>query len=88
MFEQFEVAKALRSFPAVDVFIAHNSPAGFHERDPDVHRGFEGFSDYIDRVQPRYFLHGHQHVNQVSQKGETTIIGVFGEATINLEIGR
>ncbi len=88
MFEQFEVTKALRTFPAVDVFVAHNSPAGFHERDSDVHRGFEAFSDYIDRVQPRYFLHGHQHVNKVSQRGETTIIGVFGEATINLEIGR
>ena len=88
MFEQFEVTKALRSFPAVDVFVAHNSPTGFHERDSDVHQGFEAFADYIDRVQPRYFLHGHQHVNQVSQKGETTIIGVFGEATIDLEIGR
>ena len=29
MFEQFEVTKALRSFPAVDVFVAHNSPRDF-----------------------------------------------------------
>ena len=88
MFEQFEVTKALRSFPAVDVFVAHNSPTGFHERDSDVHQGFEAFTDYIDRVQPEYFIHGHQHVNEVSQRGETSIIGVFGEAAINLNIGR
>ena len=88
MFEQFEVTQALRSFPAVDVFVAHNSPMGFHERDPDVHQGFEGFADYIDRVRPRYFLHGHQHVNQLSQLGETTIIGIFGEAALDLEFGR
>jgi Icc-related predicted phosphoesterase len=88
MFEQFEVARALRSFPAVDVFVAHNSPTGFHERDSEVHQGFEAFTDYIDRVQPAYFIHGHQHVNQVSQRDGTSIIGVFGEAAINLKIGR
>lgn len=88
MFEQFEVTRALRSFPAVDVFVAHNSPTGFHERDLAVHQGFEAFADYIDRVQPAYFIHGHQHVNELSLRGETSIIGVFGEAAFNLEIGR
>ena len=72
MFEQSEVAKTLRSFPAVDVFVAHNSPAGIHERDSEVHQGFEAFTEYIDRVQPAYFIHGHQHVNEVSQRGETS----------------
>lgn len=86
MFEQFEVTKALRSFPAVDVFVAHNSPTGFHERDSDVHQGFDAFTEYIDRVQPAYFIHGHQHVNKVSQSGETSNIGVFGEARLKLEI--
>lgn len=87
LFEQFEVTRALRSFPKVDVFVAHNSPAGFHERDTDVHQGFEAFADYIDRVQPAYFIHGHQHVNQVSRRGMTSIIGVFGEASLKLSIG-
>ena len=85
MFEQFEVTQALRSFPAVDVFIAHNSPAGFHERDSDVHQGFQAFTEYIDRVQPAYFIHGHQHVNQMSHRGATSIIGVFGEVVLNLQ---
>ena len=46
--EQWEVANALHSFPVVDVFIAHNSPRGIHERDSDVHQGFDAFPDYID----------------------------------------
>lgn len=62
LYEQEEVRKALESFPRVDVFVAHNSPAGCHERDTEVHQGFEGFRDYILRARPKYFLHGHQHL--------------------------
>lgn len=86
LFEQQEVIRALRWFPAVDVFIAHNSPRGVHERDPDVHQGFDGFHDYIERVRPRYFIHGHQHTNRVTTREETTIIGVYGEAELELNL--
>ncbi len=87
MYEQSEVSKALNSFPAVDIFIAHNSPQGIHERDTDVHQGVEAFTEYIDRVQPAYFLHGHQHVNDFSQRGKTTIFGTFGVGLLELPIG-
>ena len=86
LYEQWEVEKALRSFPRVDVFVAHNSPRGIHERDTDVHQGFDAFADYIDRVQPGYFLHGHQHVNKITIRNGTKIIGVYGEKVIDLEI--
>lgn len=87
LYEQEEVRKALESFPRVDVFIAHNSPAGCHERDIEVHQGFEGFRDYILREQPRYFIHGHQHLSAVTLLGETTVIGVFGEILVDLQPG-
>ena len=64
LYEQSEVSAALREFPPVDVFVAHNSPRGIHERDGDVHQGFDGFIDYLDRVSPRYFLHGNQHLSR------------------------
>lgn len=75
----------LRHFPRVDVFVAHNSPRGVHERGGDTHQGFEGFLTYIESAQPRYFLHGHQHLRMVSRIGDTEIIGVFGEAALELE---
>lgn len=85
LYDQDEVVKVLRSFPRVDVFVAHNSPRGYYERDDDVHQGFEGFHDYILRAKPKYFLHGHQHLNERSIIGATTLIGVFGEAPITLD---
>lgn len=84
LYDQAEVSDSLGSFPRVDVFIAHNSPRGFHERGGDVHQGFNGFRDYIERVQPRYFFHGHQHTNQTTRIGKTELIGVFGELLIDL----
>ena len=84
LYDQTEVVRLLRSFPGVDVFVAHNSPKGFHERDHDVHQGFDGFLDYIERTQPRYFIHGHQHLNLTTKIGGTTLIGVYGEANIDI----
>ena len=85
LYGQAEVSELCSTFPHVDVFVAHNSPRGFHERGGDVHHGFDGFRDYIERVQPRYFFHGHQHLNQTTRIGETELIGVCGELLIELK---
>jgi uncharacterized protein len=84
LFEQDEVRNMLRNFPRVDVFVAHNSPAGVHERDLDVHQGFNAFMEYLLKHQPKFFIHGHQHVNRVTMIGDTQVIGVFGENLIEL----
>lgn len=79
LYEQNQVSAMLAQFPPVDVFIAHNSPKGIHERDLGIHQGFEAFIEYIDRAQPRYFFHGHQHKQKSTMRGNTEIIGVYGE---------
>jgi Icc-related predicted phosphoesterase len=79
MYTQDEAHQLLQNFPAVDVFIAHNSPRG-------IHQGFDAFLDYIDRVQPAYFLHGHQHCRDKSYRGNTCIMGVYGEKNFILDL--
>lgn len=78
LFEQEEVEHQLASFPAVDVFVAHNSPRLIHDRDDEVHLGFIAFSNYLNRTHPKYFLHGHQHHNVKTTVGSTWVIGTFG----------
>jgi uncharacterized protein len=85
LYTQEEVAERLRYFPRVDVFVAHNSPRHCHERGDDIHKGFDAFNDYIQRCQPRYFIHGHQHVNSVTRIGDTEVIGVYGKKQLYLE---
>lgn len=84
LFEQAEASTLMRAFPAVDVFVAHNSPSGIHERDNEVHQGFEGFVDYLNRAKPRVLIHGHQHLDLTTVHGETTIFSVYGEKIIEL----
>lgn len=78
LFAQDEVESALASFPRVDVFVCHNSPRLIHDKDDDVHVGFVALSNYISRHQPRYVLHGHQHVNQETLVQATRVIGTYG----------
>ena len=86
LYTQQQASKLLDRFPPVDVFLAHNSPWDVHERDKDIHQGFEAFRNYIERVQPRYFFHGHQHVNETTVMGKTQVVGVYGETELDLDI--
>lgn len=79
LYEQDEVEELLAGFPPVDIFVTHNSPRSIHERDEEVHVGFEAFNRYIERCHPRFLFHGHQHVDQETLVGHTQVIGVFGQ---------
>jgi Icc-related predicted phosphoesterase len=85
LYEQSEVERLLASFPPVDVFVAHNSPRHIHDREDDVHFGFEAFTRYIERTQPRVFIHGHQHIDRETLLGTTRIIGVYGQRRLDIQ---
>ncbi len=78
LYDQAEVEEFMASFPPVDVFVAHNSPRHLHDRDDDVHLGFEAFGPYIERARPQLFIHGHQHLNRETSIGTTRVVGVYG----------
>jgi len=84
LYDQREVDGFLAAFPGVDVFLSHNSPRGIHDREDEVHYGFNALSTYIARTQPRILLHGHQHVNDESIVGETRVVGVYGKQMIEI----
>jgi Icc-related predicted phosphoesterase len=78
LFENFEVERLLPDFPAVDIFVTHNSPRLVHDREDDVHMGFAAFNQYIQRAKPKIMLHGHQHENVESLISGTSVIGTYG----------
>lgn len=82
LFEQSEVESALAAFPRVDIFVSHNSPHRIHDRNDDVHIGFEAFNRYLTRAQPRYHFHGHQHLNVETTIASTRVIGVYGYTSV------
>lgn len=86
LYRQGEVEQALAPFPAVDVFLAHNSPRGIHDdiREDDAHIGFRAFGAYIARHRPRFLLHGHQHLSCRTVRDGCEVIGVYGHLLLDL----
>jgi Icc-related predicted phosphoesterase len=84
LYYQEEAEAFLAAFPAVDIFISHNSPRRVHDLEDEVHTGFSGLNLYIERAAPRLLLHGHQHQELETQVGRTRVIGVFGWRVIEV----
>ncbi len=85
LYEQEEVDIALSDFPAVDIFISHNSPRGIHDKEDGIHCGFDGLLAYIKRTQPKLLIHGHQHLKRKTQIGKTLALGVYGQRVLTME---
>ena len=84
LYEQDEAVTLLKDFPHVDVFVSHNSPRGIHDKEDEVHTGFEALSEYIRMQKPKVLIHGHQHVNSETEVGGTRVIGVYGHRVIEI----
>ena len=66
-----------------DVLVTHAPAANLGDGEDSFHEGFECFRKMIDRFQPRYHLHGHQHLSynigskRMLQHNQTTIVNGF-----------
>lgn len=78
MYSQEEALLICETFPKADILISHNSPKGIHDKPDLAHEGFWGLTSYIEKHQPRFAFHGHQHVNKKTSYGNTQVIGVYG----------
>lgn len=87
MLTQNEASLYCRSFDDVDILISHNSPKGIHDKPDIAHEGFEGLLEYIRDHQPKYAIHGHQHMNISTWVGETQVIGIYGGILLDTKTG-
>lgn len=84
LYDQEEVELILADFPAVDIFLSHNSPRGTHDKEDEVHYGFDALNTYIAQQKPSILVHGHQHVDVETRAGETRVIGLYGQKLIEI----
>ena len=81
--------RKIKKAGGVDIILAHAPARGYGDDDTPAHRGFGAFLPLIDELRPRYFVHGHVHLNynngsqRVYQRGNTTIINAFGRCVID-----
>ncbi len=65
----------------LDVLITHAPPFGIHDGRDVCHTGFHAFLTFMDRLRPRYLIHGHSHVHSqlqttTTQYGDTVVANV------------
>jgi len=59
----FKLWWKIHKHKGVDVVVSHAAPAGVGDADDYAHRGFESFLKFIDKYHPKYWIHGHVHMN-------------------------
>ncbi|MBR6208510.1 MAG: metallophosphoesterase family protein [Oscillospiraceae bacterium] len=83
-------APALWLGGGVDIVLAHAPIRGLGDQDDPAHRGFDSFRGLVERWHPRYFVHGHVHLNygykipRRSRLGDTEIINAYGYQFLEL----
>lgn len=59
----FKLKWKIRRLKGVDIVVSHAAPAGVGDAEDYAHRGFREFLRFIDRYHPKYWIHGHVHLN-------------------------
>ncbi len=68
----------------VDIVITHASPRFIHDAEDPCHRGFRIFLEFINKYQPRYFIHGHIHAlfendsERLTRVKSTSVLNSYG----------
>ncbi len=78
-----KLKRTIRKNNGFDILLTHSPAHGLGDGEDRAHQGFEGFLTLMDKYSPKYFFHGHQHLNykvqqRVRQYKDTTIINAYG----------
>jgi len=75
----------------LDILITHSPPYEIHDDETNAHQGLKALNFLIQKIQPRYMLHGHTHFfrnnleDSTTQVGRTTVMNVFPYKVIEVE---
>lgn len=77
-----KLGRQIRKNKGFDILLTHSPALGYGDGDDNAHRGFSCFLDLLDKHNPPYFFHGHQHLNygrqgRYLQYKNTTIVNAY-----------
>ena len=96
-FKEREMAKRVRKLfwklkfkKGFDILVTHSPARGLHDAEDMCHMGFEVFNKLIEQYRPKYFVHGHVHLNYGRQfvredmVGETHVVNAYEKYMLEL----
>lgn len=81
----------LRKKKGFDILLTHAPAFGIGDLSDLPHTGFKVFLDLMEKYRPKYFFHGHVHLNYGSdllreqQYMDTTVVNAFERWTVDYE---
>jgi Icc-related predicted phosphoesterase len=74
----------------LDILLTHASPKGIHDKEDPCHRGFGSFLWFMRVFKPKYLIHGHIHLYDLSavrttQYQDTMVINAYSHFIIDTE---
>ncbi|NLK22360.1 MAG: metallophosphoesterase [Epulopiscium sp.] len=77
-----KLKRALKKNDGFDILLTHSPAYELGDGDDLCHIGFKVFISLLDKYSPKYFIHGHQHLNYGLQKRyltykDTSIINAY-----------
>ena len=86
-----QLRRPLRKSKGVDVIVTHAAPTGCGDRPDIAHQGFDCYVRLMEEYHPRYFIHGHVHMNydrDVPRRmtyGRTEVINAYERYVIDID---
>ncbi|MDR2133865.1 MAG: metallophosphoesterase [Treponema sp.] len=73
-----------------DILLTHAPPRGIHDREDKCHRGFRAFLWFMKAFRPKYLIHGHIHLYDLSDVRstrwkDTLVINAYSHYIIDTE---
>jgi Icc-related predicted phosphoesterase len=74
----------------LDILLTHAAPLGIHDKEDPCHRGFKVFLWFMRTFKPKYLIHGHIHLYDLSavrttRYFDTRIINAYSHYIIDTE---
>jgi len=65
-----------------DILVSHSPAFGIGDDTDNCHRGFQCFNELMDKYEPKFFFHGHVHLNygkkpRFNEYKKTKIVNAF-----------
>ena len=86
-----KLKRKLKKHKGFDILVTHSPAFGINDGDDLPHQGFQIFKDLMDEYAPKYFLHGHVHM-QYGRKhkredmyNKTKILNAFERCVFDYE---
>ncbi len=83
-----KLRRKLKKMGGIDILVTHAPARHINDFESLSHRGFECFRELIESLEPKYFIHGHIHMNygmdipQRTQYKKTTVINAYEKCVI------